>query len=80
MLNCGLILIALLIRSIQRSSQETLEGKLEALDDKLEETSKTQEELITKVKETVESGNNRTDVALATIKSDLKLGWYVFFS
>jgi len=69
------VLIALSIRSIVGINQKKLEGKLQALDDKLEETSKTQEELITKVKDTVESGNNRTDVALSAIKSNLKLGW-----
>jgi hypothetical protein len=68
-------LIALSNRSMQRNSQESLEAKLETLDDKLEQSCKIQEGLIAKVQDTVENGISRTASAWTTIQSDLKLGW-----
>jgi hypothetical protein len=68
-------LIALLNRSMQRNSQESLEAKLKTLDDKLEQSCKIQEGLIAKLQDTVENGISHTVSAWTTIQSDLKLGW-----
>ena len=68
-------LIALSNRSMQRNSQESLEAKLETLDDKLEQSCKIQEGLIAKVQDTVENGISHAVSAWTTIQSDLKLGW-----
>jgi hypothetical protein len=44
-----------LCRSMQRTNQEKLESRLESLDEKLEQTSKTQETSITQLKSIFES-------------------------
>lgn len=62
-------------RIIQRKSQDKLESKLQALDEKLGQTSKTQETSITRLQDAVESGMTRSHNTLTTIQSDLKLGW-----
>jgi hypothetical protein len=62
-------------RSIQRNHQDKLKSKLETLGEKLDQTTKIQETLITRVQDVVESGMSRGQNALMTIQSDLKFGW-----
>lgn len=62
-------------RRIARKDHKVVVTNLEGLDEKLEQLSNTQKELVTEIQDTAESRFQTTSSALMEIQSDLKLGW-----
>jgi hypothetical protein len=62
-------------RSIQRDSHDKLHSKLDALEEKIESNSKTQEDSSRELQEHVDEGSSQNKDSVKSIKEVLGLGW-----